>query len=570
MTASAGPARGVAATGADDPAVEGLLQRVAALDRIVEIGTRHELGVDLAAAGRIAASTRSRLRHGSARTVVALAGSTGSGKSSLLNAITGAEIAVTGLTRPTTTAAQAVVYPGPGGTGGVRDGQHSADGLLDWLDIRRRHHLQVVPALPVQPASGLPAHGGEGPSTPTAGQDLRGLVLLDLPDFDSTEATHRAEVERLIALVDLMIWVTDPQKYADQALHEGFLTPLAAYAAVIEVVLNKADTLDDAALRTCLADLDRLLDADGLDDVHPLVVSATTGQGLDALRGLLAAQVAARQAMLDRVGADLAVAAARVGELDPGGGGGLDDDARRVLVDGFARAVGVDSVAALVAAQHRRDATLKTGWPPLRWARRFRRAPIASLPTAARSDIARAEVSQALRGAAQAAQSGVEPTWRPAIRRTTSQRTDEVVTALDRRTSTGVQAVATSPRWWSVLAGLHTVLLVTAAVGALWLVALFLLDSLLLLDIDALTPRVRAIPLPTLLLLGGIAAGLLVALLARPFAASGARRRARAARRRVLADVAEIADDEVVGPLEALLADRRRLVELQALVAGRT
>ena len=231
--------------------------------------------------------------------------------------------------------------------------------------------------------------------------------------------------------------------------------------------------------------------------------------------------------------------------------------------------MGVDSVAALVTAQHRRDATLRTGWPPLRWARRFRRAPIASLPKAAKSHVARAEVSQTLRGAAEAASGGVEPTWRPAIRHATTQRTDEVVTALDRRTSAGVAAVATAPRWWTALAGLHTLLLATAAVGALWLVALFLLDSLLLLDVDALTPRVRAIPLPTLLLLGGLGVGLLLALLARPFVAIGARRRSGAARRRVHADVAEIADDEVIQPLEALLADRRQLVELQAQVAGR-
>lgn len=574
MTAGAASGRGAprgsdstTPMSADEHEITGLLRRVTALDRIVEIGRRHDLGVDLAAAGRIAASTRSRLRHGTAHTVVALAGSTGSGKSSLLNAITGAEIAEVSLTRPTTTATQAVVYPGHGDTISVVSG---ADELLDWLDIRRRHHLQILPDLPAQPAEALPAALGVDRSATPARPDLRGLVLLDLPDFDSTHAAHRAEVERLIALVDVMIWVTDPQKYADQSLHDGFLVPLSAYASVIEVVLNKADTLEEAALRRCLADLDRLLDDDGLGDVHPLAVSAETGRGLDTLRGLLAAEVAARHAVLDRVEADLTVAAARLGELDANGGAGLDAEDRGTVVDGLARAVGIDSIAALVAAQHRRDATLRTGWPPLRWARRFRRAPIASLPRAAKSHVARAEVSQALRGAAETVGGGVEPTWRPAIRQATSQRTDEVVTALDRRTSTGVHAVATSPRWWTALAGLHTLLLAAAAVGALWLVALFFLDSLLLVDVDALTPRVRAIPLPTLLLLGGLGVGLLVALLAKPFVAAGARRRARAARRRIRDDVAQIADDEVVEPLDAILADRRHLVELQSEVAGRS
>lgn len=561
MTAGAGAPQSTSAADAtpDDPAISGLLARVSALDRIVAIGRRHDLGIDLDAAARIATSTRGRLRHGSAHTVVALAGSTGSGKSSLLNAVTGAEIATVGLTRPTTTATQAVVYP-------VRGTEDSADGLLDWLDVRHRHHLRVVPSLPARPPA---PNGAEPVSAATGASGLRGLILLDLPDFDSTEATHRAEVERLVALVDLMVWVTDPQKYADQALHEGFLAPLAGYAEVIEVALNKADTMADDALRRCLADLDRLLDADGLTDVHPLAVSATTGQGLDVLRGLLAAEVAARQAVLDRVDADLTVAAARVRDLGVSAAKGLDDDARRALVAGLARAVGVDAVAGLVAAQHRRDATLRTGWPPARWARRFRRAPIASLPTSAGSHVARAAVSQALRGAAEAAATDIEPTWRPAIRRTTGDRTDDIVEALDSRTSVGVDAVSTSPRWWRVVAGLHGVLLGLAAVGALWLVALFILDAVLLLDIDALTPRWRAIPLPTVLLGGGLAAGVLLALLSRPIVALGARRRARAARRRIHDDVDRVADDEVIAPLDAVLADRRQLVELQAEVTGR-
>src|SRR5947207_10777250 len=38
---------------------------------------------------------------------------------------------------------------------------------------------------------------------------LRGLVLLDLPDFDSVEETHRVEADRLLALADLVVWVLD-------------------------------------------------------------------------------------------------------------------------------------------------------------------------------------------------------------------------------------------------------------------------------------------------------------------------------------------------------------------------
>ena len=54
---------------------------------------------------------------------------------------------------------------------------------------------------------------------------LQGVVLLDLPDHDSTEVSHHLEVDRLIELADLMVWVLDPQKYADAAIHDRYLAP---------------------------------------------------------------------------------------------------------------------------------------------------------------------------------------------------------------------------------------------------------------------------------------------------------------------------------------------------------
>ncbi len=85
---------------------------------------------------------------------------------------------------------------------------------LDWLEVNRRHGV-----------------------TPPAGTDgLDGLVLLDLPDHDSTELSHRLEVDRLVQLVDVLVWVVDPQKYADAALHDRYLKPLAGYADVMIVV----------------------------------------------------------------------------------------------------------------------------------------------------------------------------------------------------------------------------------------------------------------------------------------------------------------------------------------------
>src|SRR4029079_2950564 len=120
------------------------------------------------------------VRRGSGRlalsgdhTVVALAGATGSGKSSMFNALAGTPLVEVGVRRPTTAV-----------TSGAAWGAEDASDLFAWLDVRSRHQ---VPA--------------------EAGGDLDGLVLLDLPDHDSTEIAHHLEVDRLVELVDLLVWV---------------------------------------------------------------------------------------------------------------------------------------------------------------------------------------------------------------------------------------------------------------------------------------------------------------------------------------------------------------------------
>jgi hypothetical protein len=82
--------------------------------------------------------------------------------------------------------------------------------------------------------------------------------------------------------------------------------------------------------------------------------------------------------------------------------------------------------------------------------------------------------------------------------------------------------------------------------------------GLLQLDDVVPLPRVQGIPLPTLLLVLGLLAGVLLALICRPLVAAGARRRARTARRRLTARVAEVADDEVLAPLAEARAEHDR------------
>ena len=177
-----------------------------------------------------------RCRIGGDHTVIALAGATGSGKSSTFNALAGADLADPGVRRPTTSKATSAVW-----------GSESAESLLDWLDVPRRHHM-----------------GGDGA--------LDGLVLLDLPDHDSVRIEHRLEVDRLVEMVDMIVWVVDPQKYADAALHTRYLAPLATHSEVMTVVLNQIDRLDKEQRKNCLRDLRRLLDSERLDKAKIMAI----------------------------------------------------------------------------------------------------------------------------------------------------------------------------------------------------------------------------------------------------------------------------------------------------------
>ena len=217
-----------------------------------------------------------RMRMSASHTVVALAGGTGSGKSSLFNALAGANFSPAGVTRPTTKHSHACVW-----------GMEGAAPLLDWLGVQRRHRYARASALDEGEAS------------------LTGMLLLDLPDHDSVVTGSAALVDRLVKLTDMLVWVLDPLKYADASVHRRYLVPLAGHAAVTTVVLNQVDTLSPDQAADCESDLRRLLDTEGLSETQVLVTSATTGTGLNELRRVLAGAVAARRAASDRITADI-------------------------------------------------------------------------------------------------------------------------------------------------------------------------------------------------------------------------------------------------------------------------
>ena len=488
----------------------------------------------------VAERAGARLRLSGDHTVVALAGATGSGKSSTFNALTGLELSATGVRRPTTSWTMACTW-----------GEDDATDLLSWLGVPQRHQVQRDSLLD-EPGE----HSG-----------LDGLILLDLPDHDSTEVAHHVEVDRLVKLADLLVWVLDPQKYADAAIHERYLRPLATHQEIMLVVLNHIDQVAPNRRAAMVGDLQRLLAEDGLDRVPVLTTSARHGDGIPELRAAIAQQVSAKKAVRARLMADVASVAGRMqaanGDASPGD---LARSRKRDLVDAFADAAGVPTVVRAVDQSTRRRASQATGWPVTAWLTKLKPDPLrrlhldlgghgkeltgsarASVPEA--TLVQRARVDAAVRGLSGDVGEQLSPPWADAVRRASVSRLPDLNDALDKAVTSTDLGVSRTPAWWRVVRVLQWVLVLTALAGGLWLAGLAVMGYLQMPAPD--TPRYRGFPLPTLMLLGGVLAGVLLALLCRLVVRLSARRKARSADRRLRSAIGEVTERLVIEPVEA-------------------
>ena len=478
-------------------------------------------------------------------TIVALAGATGSGKSSLFNALVGTDVAVTGVRRPTTATPTAAIW-----------GAQPAGELLDWLGVGARH---VV--------------GDQRDDEPEVLGSLDGLVLLDLPDFDSREVTNRVEAERVLDLVDLFVWVTDPQKYADARLHDDYVSALATHEAVTMVVLNQSDRLSDAEVDQCRTDLVRLMERDGVPGATVLATSVATGHGIDVLRQRLANAVAGRTMARSRLAADVRAAAGALTSHVAEGEPVLDDAARSDLVDALARSAGVPTVVEAVARDYRMEAVSHTGWPVTRWAQSLRPRPLrrlrldgrdisvseadvrsvlgrSSLPPA--SPAARSAVEIATRRLVDRAAEGLPAPWAEAVETAAAPSGPALGDALDQAV---VRAPlhARSPVWWRAFGVGQLVLAAAAVVGFLWLALYVVLGWLQMDAVIGAPPSVGILPVPLILFVGGLLAGLFLALIARPLARVGSQRRAHVIDRRLRESIDAVAREEIVRPVERVL-----------------
>lgn len=279
-------------------------------------------------------SVRERLALGVDHTVVALAGGTGSGKSSLFNKISRLSFADVGVKRPTTARVTGCSW------------SDDAEALLDWIGVERERRITHSDEL----------DAGEA--------ELGGLVLLDLPDHDSIEPSHREVVDRVLPLVDLLVWVVDPQKYADDALHSGYLKESVGTESSMVVLLNQIDTVPAGQRENLLTDLRRLLEDDGLEGVYVQAVSARTGEGLPQVYELLEEVCARRSVAAGRAAAELDSAASLLLSQSPAEVPWQAGLAVERELGALVEATGLDAVAAQVGAAVRNGYGMPEFPPP--------------------------------------------------------------------------------------------------------------------------------------------------------------------------------------------------------------
>ncbi|MFJ2640916.1 GTP-binding protein [Streptomyces sp. NPDC087511] len=543
-----------------------LRPRLDALRELVGLSRARLDGATLAEAGRVLDEAAARQRLSSRHTVVAIAGATGSGKSTLFNTLAGAQISDTGLRRPTTAAPLACSWT---------DG---AAGLLDRLAIPGRLRRR-----PQQGAA-------------DSDEALQGLVLVDLPDHDSAATEHREQVDRVLALVDAVIWVVDPEKYADAALHERYLRPLAGHAEITFVVLNQIDRLPGDAADQVLDDLRRLLDEDGMalgEHGEPgatvMSLSALTGEGVNELREVLGRFVQERTAAARRLSADVDAAAARLRPVYVAEGRpGLGERAREEFADRLAEAVGAAAAGQAAEREWRRNAGRACGTPWLRlwrWYESTRRP--GSLERPARPEppeeqlTARQLVEQAVRTLADEAAHGLPGPWAQAVREAAVHGAEGLPEALDtlaQRVGTepapggsavvatgvaGASGVAHSgrvggkpprPKWWPAAVLTQASMTLLQIFGGLWLVGQI---------VGVLEPGYLT---PALVMLTGVVGGPLVEWSCAAAARGPARRYGHEAERQLRETASACGRARVLDPVAAELVRYREVRERFAAV----
>ena len=206
-----------------------------------------------------------RLRDIDAPVLAVVGGSTGSGKSTLVNSVVGADVSRPGVLRPTTVAPALVHHPA----------------AARWFADDR-----VLPEL--ARVTGGEARGHTEIALVASDTLPEGLALIDAPDIDSVVDDNRALASQLLDAADLWLFVTTAARYAD-AVPWNFLRRAARRGVEIALVLNR---VPPGAGQEVRAHLGEMLEAEGLGrapvfviDEQPLIGERLPASDVSAIRG---------------------------------------------------------------------------------------------------------------------------------------------------------------------------------------------------------------------------------------------------------------------------------------------
>jgi energy-coupling factor transporter ATP-binding protein EcfA2 len=192
-----------------------------------------------------------RIRQSEAPILVALVGSTGAGKSTLVNSIVGAQVSATGIRRPTTNSPVLACHPDE----------------ADWFAEN-----VFLPTVPRVRQEGLARSGRDGLLVLAASEGMpRGVALLDTPDIDSVVSAHRDFAHQFLDASDLWLFMTTASRYADAAVWE-LLEYAKERGAALGIVLSRVPSSSGAELTKHFG---AMLDANGLRENDRFVINET-------------------------------------------------------------------------------------------------------------------------------------------------------------------------------------------------------------------------------------------------------------------------------------------------------